>query len=971
MKNAILKMIKDEDTKNPLTDEEISISLNIFRENVTNIRKECGIPDSRERKKPVIYEDIKNILNKNGDISDRGLTKILNEKGYVIGKYAAGKMKEEVLLSWEIPKKIEENSDINLLDPSIKSKQNDIFSSFIGYSGSMKNQISRAQAAILYPPNGLHSLIYGPSGVGKSLLAELMYQYATTTDNFDDDAPFFQFNCADYADNPQLLLAQLFGYSKGAFTGATEHKKGIVEMCDGGILFLDEVHRLPPEGQEILFYLMDKGKFRRLGEVDTQRESKVMVIAATTENPQSSLLLTFRRRIPMIIEIPSLKERPINEKIQFIHQFFQMEARRLGKDIWVNEDVLKCLAGNESPGNVGQLKSDIQVCCAKAFLESKMKQTKKIIVGLYCLAESMKKEYQKEKVSKELNTLIHGEMHFSSEENDLYPTADFKEGWDIYDKVESKYEQLKEDGIEEAEIEAILSNEIESSLYLHIKEVEESRFSMEEVANIVGEDVLNITKDIYALAKKKLPLLESSLIFPLAIHMNMAMDRMKVKGRAIRSGMKNIRDLYPEDYKIAEEIIQEIKKKYYIEINEEEIGFLVMYFRKFQRQETMSQGKIAVLVASHGHVACGMAEVANIIMGVNHAVGLETDYKDTPQEMAGKAVQAVRQIDQGRGCIILADMGSLMTIKDRIEQETGIMVGIVGRTDTLMVIECIRKVLWTDEDIDTIIQDLDVKNTITSSVKKIEQQKENAIVCLCITGEGAARNIRTHLQNQLDASLYSVQILTRGYIEDSKIENIISSIEEKYNILAIVGTIDPKAEKYPFFSVPEIYRANAISALRKILKARTMSNRVDLGDVICGENILVNPKFHFKDEITDNAIQKMVEQGNVKPEFLLSVYKREGLMTTYLKGGIAIPHGDTELVTKPVIYITKLAKPVNWDGTNTVDVVFVLALNEDSKKYFEQLYKIISDESLILAIRNSNSAEEILKILCISTKSDR
>ena len=96
-------------------------------------------------------------------------------------------------------------------------------------------------------------------------------------------------------------------------------------------LFLDEVHRLLPEGQEILFYLMDKGRFRRLGEVDTQRESHVMVIAATTENPQSSLLLTFRRRIPMVIEIPSLKDRPAGEKLQFILRFFQRESRRLGK----------------------------------------------------------------------------------------------------------------------------------------------------------------------------------------------------------------------------------------------------------------------------------------------------------------------------------------------------------------------------------------------------------------------------------------------------------------------------------------------------------------------------------------------------------------------------------------------------------------------------------------------------------------
>ncbi|MFM2490152.1 sigma 54-interacting transcriptional regulator [Enterococcus avium] len=76
-----------------------------------------------------------------------------------------------------------------------------------------------------------------------------------------------ELNCAQYFNNPELLTSQLFGHMKGAFTGAENDHIGIIEAADGGIVFLDEIHRLPPEGQEKLFTHMDKSVFRRVGKV--------------------------------------------------------------------------------------------------------------------------------------------------------------------------------------------------------------------------------------------------------------------------------------------------------------------------------------------------------------------------------------------------------------------------------------------------------------------------------------------------------------------------------------------------------------------------------------------------------------------------------------------------------------------------------------------------------------------------------
>nr|WP_263398662.1 sigma 54-interacting transcriptional regulator [Thermoanaerobacterium thermosaccharolyticum] len=87
---------------------------------------------------------------------------------------------------------------------------------FLEKNPSLFSAVEQAKAAILYPPNGMHILILGETGVGKSMFAELIHKYAIEMNRMDENSPFIVFNCADYANNPQLLVSQLFGSKKGA-----------------------------------------------------------------------------------------------------------------------------------------------------------------------------------------------------------------------------------------------------------------------------------------------------------------------------------------------------------------------------------------------------------------------------------------------------------------------------------------------------------------------------------------------------------------------------------------------------------------------------------------------------------------------------------------------------------------------------------------------------------------------------------
>ncbi|GCF94699.1 transcriptional antiterminator [Enterococcus florum] len=243
------------------------------------------------------------------------------------------------------------------------SQEIDSFESLIGYDGSLRPMVQQFKSTVMYP-NGLPLILNGASGTGKSFIARLIYEYAKEKAQIEPDAPFVVLNCADYGNNPELLSSVLFGYVSGAFTGANQEKKGLLDEADGGYLFLDEVHNLTAENQEKLFLLIDSGQFRRLGENEKWRKTRVRLIMATTENTESTLLTTFRRRIPYEVILPQFSSRPLNERLRLIQLFFQQEANKVNKQVSVSQTLIKELSKIKFEGNIGQLKNQIKVLVA-------------------------------------------------------------------------------------------------------------------------------------------------------------------------------------------------------------------------------------------------------------------------------------------------------------------------------------------------------------------------------------------------------------------------------------------------------------------------------------------------------------------------------------------------------------------------------------------------------------------------------
>ncbi len=639
------------------------------------------------------------------------------------------------------------------------SKKVGAFMSLIGAQGSLEEAIALCRSAVDYPGDGLPILLSGESGVGKSHLASLIYQYALERGAIAADKPFVELNCADYANNPELLSATLFGYTRGAFTGADRDKRGAFDDADGGFLFLDEVHRLSAENQEKLFLFMDKGYFYRLGDNRTRHPASLRFIFATTENIDTVLLNTFRRRIPVRVTLPNFISRPLTERIAQVNLFLRQEAISLRRDIHLDNQLMHQLVTSPVRGNIGELKNQVKVMCASAWSDNR--DTDVITLhSAHPSGEMLVISGSKQVTEPDINTLLPKAMH------DDIIFREFCHSGNVM-LLNRKIEHLL------TTVNGVVSQETLYSGYVW----QNTMHAINELENLTGVSCgQEIRKAVW-------------LCLTYTLHAQRAeqVDELQAIADYV-SGKARL---------LAEECIALLAKHVVNQRMPLLLPLLSCAFHSLAGEDSPIQG----IIVSHGRsTASSIAGIANQLTGGYYFKAFDMPNATSTREIIDLLIAHLSRLKQGDGLIILVDMGSLKEIYEEIKLHLHGELLVINNVSTAMALDIAAKIqdkLSMEAIIEGAKGAYDVETRYYAGILP-----GNKIIISCISGEGISRKLKDIVQRYLVQD--EIDILTMEY-DDLKWK--IARADPALNgTRLIITTTDLEAGYIPLISVEQLIK---------------------------------------------------------------------------------------------------------------------------------------------------------------------
>ena len=663
--------------------------------------------------------------------------------------------------------------------------EEDCFKDFIGANGSLKNAIKLAKACIMYPDNDLRALISGERGTEGVCFAKKMYEFAISKKLIEKETPFIEINLSNYETSESVYNAFIDIKEK---YGKTLRKFGVFIVIDHYETINDE---------------KNKGLLRA-SELDKKDAKAITIFSQELSSNNKDM----RKDFAFHINLPSLEERGFEERLEYIELFFKNESEKVHKEIVINSELLRCFLLYKCEGNIQQLKDDIRIGCANAFVRNVGKDSDTLTVYLSDCNPNVRKGFLQYKNYKDVIEKLIPENYtysFAGEYGSKKQETSRIKKQSVYDVIDEKIKELKSRNIPDEDIMTIVSADIESDISKHMSstDIEYDRIALEK---IIDSKIIEIVDDSIKEASSLFSRIYPASIFQaLCFQIQGLIKQENIKKRISNEKITEVVEKHPEEYAFAARLTTKLNKTFNIPINIDDTVLLTIYYIDNQTQ-IRNYSKPSVLLIMHGKVASAIEETLQGLYKTDNIYSYDLLLDQSMDEAYEKIKSLCLKIGDN-GILVLYDMGSLKKIMEMIAIETGIQIRLVELPMTLLALDAIIK-LNSEESLDDVHKSI-LNNGFGSFAKlkdeyeRLDNTNKKVIVTLCASGSGSAIQMKQYIEKHMNLS--NIQVVALAASDKKVMLDNINNYRKNGEILCVVGTYDPGLYDIPFISVGKLF----------------------------------------------------------------------------------------------------------------------------------------------------------------------
>ena len=422
----------------------------------------------------------------------------------------------------------------------------------------------------------------------------------------------------------------------------------------------------------------------------------------------------------------------------------------------------------------------------------------------------------------------------------------------LYDTISRDLGILRRSGLEENEINRLLHIDIQHYFQRFADQVGTPR---DAPTNLVDERIAVVSQRIVQYAEEQLArTFPEKLALVLAMHLTSTIEHITHGRMIVEPAIQSVRFTYPIEYEVAQVALLPFRSELGVSLPESETDVLAVLLANADALLSSEQSTVGIVVAAHGRgIAAGLAELANTLVGVNSVRWVELTLEQSPEELLGLVAHWVRVADQGGGVLLFVDFVSLLSLGELVmrgDGQAGVQVRAIAGVSAPLVVEAVRRAqrsksvtldqLAASLQTFSLYRPVDESSKIRTSINRFPtsfpqrnamvnendglnvqftaSQRSRVILSVCLTGFGSAAKIAELIEEHLPGlRQQGVEIICMDINLSGKTEADVQRLVGNRDVVAIVGTINPHLESYPFIALTDFLFGDGIARLRTLL----------------------------------------------------------------------------------------------------------------------------------------------------------